>query len=99
MDLERCVARQKADGKLLLGDPRQQTPGAIRKSGRMIASGNARSVHHIESAAMTSLCRMCNVHEIDGLVAILSVIRPGAANEGKKSAFTRRYQGKFHDRF
>ena len=59
----------------------------------MIASGNARAVHHIESPAMTSLCRMCNVNEIDGLVAIVSVIRPGAANEGKKGAFTRRYQG------
>jgi hypothetical protein len=41
----------------------------------MIACGNARAVHHIESPAMTSLCRMCNVHEIDGLVAIVSVIR------------------------
>ena len=59
----------------------------------MIAGGNARAVHHIESPAMTSLCRMCNVGEIDGLVAIVSVIRPGAANEGKKGAFTRRYQG------
>jgi DNA polymerase III alpha subunit len=35
---------------------------------------------------------MCNVNEIDGLVAIVSVIRPGAANEGKKISFTRRYQ-------
>jgi DNA-directed DNA polymerase III PolC len=58
----------------------------------MIASGGARAVHHIESPAMTSLCRMCNVREIDGLIAIVSVIRPGAANEGKKLAFTRRYQ-------
>src|SRR5204862_5216407 len=33
------------------------------------------------------------VREIDGLIAIVSVIRPGAANEGKKLAFTRRYQG------
>jgi error-prone DNA polymerase len=59
----------------------------------MIASGGARAVHHIESPAMTSLCQMSNVREIDGLVAIVSVIRPGAANEGKKLAFTRRYQG------
>jgi DNA polymerase III alpha subunit/nucleotidyltransferase/DNA polymerase involved in DNA repair len=59
----------------------------------MIAGGGARAVHHIESPAMTSLCRMCNVREIDGLIAIVSVIRPGAANEGKKLAFTRRYQG------
>src|SRR5439155_15517151 len=44
----------------------------------MIASGGARAVHHIESPAMTSLCRMCNVREIDGLIAIVSVIRPGA---------------------
>src|SRR6185436_5284309 len=59
----------------------------------MIASGGGRAVHHIESPAMTSLCKMTNVREIDGLVAIVSVIRPGAANEGKKLAFTRRYQG------
>ena len=33
------------------------------------------------------------MREIDGLIAIVSVIRPGAANESKKLAFTRRYQG------
>ncbi|MCU0787183.1 MAG: hypothetical protein MUC91_03180 [Verrucomicrobia bacterium] len=60
---------------------------------RMIAEGGGRAVHHIESPAMISLCRMTNVREIDGLIAIVSVIRPGAANEGKKLAFTRRYQG------
>ncbi|MCX6904831.1 MAG: DNA polymerase III subunit alpha, partial [Verrucomicrobia bacterium] len=59
----------------------------------MIASGGARAVHHIESPAMVGLCRQCNVREIDGLVAIVSVIRPGAANEQKKLKFTRRYQG------
>src|SRR5437867_5278007 len=59
----------------------------------MIASGGARAVHHIESPAMISLCKMCNVREIDGLIAIVSVIRPGAANGEKKMTFTRRYQG------
>jgi DNA-directed DNA polymerase III PolC len=59
----------------------------------LIASGNARAVHHIESPAMVSLCRMCNVRDIDTLIAIVSVIRPGAANENKKMEFTRRYQG------
>ena len=92
VDLERCVARDKS-GRLLVGQP--QTPGPWRDPNvwEMIASGGARAVHHIESPAMTSLCRMCNVREIDGLIAIVSVIRPGAANEGKKLAFTRRYQG------
>jgi error-prone DNA polymerase len=59
----------------------------------MIAGGGARAVHHIESPAMVGLCRQCNIHDIDTLIAIVSVIRPGAANEGKKTAFTRRYQG------
>lgn len=59
----------------------------------MIASGGARAVRHIESPAMVGLCRQSNVREIDGLVAIVSVIRPGAANEQKKQKFTRRYQG------
>ena len=59
----------------------------------MIGEGGARAVHHIESPAMLSLSRMCNVREIDGLIAIVSVIRPGAANENKKQRFARRYQG------
>lgn len=59
----------------------------------MIATGGGRAVHHIESPAMTNLCKQCNVHDVDTLIAIVSVIRPGAANEGKKLAFTRRYQG------
>ena len=92
IDLERCVAREKAGGKLLLGDPEAIEPWRDQNVWEMIAGGNARAVHHIESPAMTSLSRMCNVREIDGLVAIVSVIRPGAANEGKKLSFTRRYQ-------
>ena len=59
----------------------------------MISSGGARAVHHIESPAMVGLCRMCHVGDIDGLIAIVSVIRPGAANELKKVDFARRYQG------
>jgi DNA polymerase III alpha subunit len=35
---------------------------------------------------------MTNVRDIDTLIAIVSVIRPGAANESKKMEFTRRYQ-------
>jgi DNA-directed DNA polymerase III PolC len=92
VDLERCVAREKAGGKLLLGDPEAVDLWHDQNVWEMIAGGNARAVHHIESPAMTGLSRMCNVREIDGLVAIVSVIRPGAANEGKKLAFTRRYQ-------
>jgi DNA-directed DNA polymerase III PolC len=93
VDMERCLARDKANGRLMLGDPQAPEPWQDPQVWQMIASGGARAVHHIESPAMTSLCRMCNVGEIDGLVAIVSVIRPGAANEGKKLAFTRRYQG------
>ena len=59
----------------------------------MIASGNARGVHHIESPAMTSLACMAAVRDIDRLVAIVSVIRPGAANGLKKTQFARRAQG------
>jgi DNA-directed DNA polymerase III PolC len=58
----------------------------------LIASGGARAVHHIESPAMIGLCRQCNVRDLDGLIAIVSVIRPGAANEHKKTRFIRRYQ-------
>ena len=93
LDLEKCVAREKDNGRLLIGDPDAPEPWCYQNVWEMIASGNGRAVHHIESPAMTSLSRMCNVREIDGLVAIVSVIRPGAANEGKKQSFTRRYQG------
>ena len=59
----------------------------------LVSSGQARAVHHIESPAMISLARMCNVRDIDTLVAMVSVIRPGAANQKKKQHFTLRYQG------
>ena len=59
----------------------------------MIAAGGARGVHHIESPAMTSLIRQCNCRDIDALTAIVAIIRPGAANQGKKDQFARRYQG------
>ncbi|MFH0981250.1 MAG: DNA polymerase III subunit alpha [Planctomycetota bacterium] len=59
----------------------------------MIAGGEARGVHHIESPAMTSLIRQCQVRDIDGLTAIVAIIRPGAANQGKKDVFARRCQG------
>lgn len=68
-------------------------PWNDEKVWEMIASGGSRAVHHIESPAMIGLCRQCNVRDIDGLIAIVSVIRPGAANEGKKQSFARRYQG------
>jgi len=59
----------------------------------MIATGNARGVHHIESPAMITLEKMCNVQDIDVLIAIVSVIRPGAANMNRKSDFALRAQG------
>jgi DNA polymerase-3 subunit alpha len=93
VDLEKCVARDALTEKILHGDPQAEEPWQDPAVWEMIASGNARAVHHIESPAMTSLCRACNVREIDGLIAIVSVIRPGAANEGKKTGFARRYQG------
>ncbi|MCZ6654287.1 MAG: DNA polymerase III subunit alpha, partial [Planctomycetota bacterium] len=59
----------------------------------MIAGGNARGVHHIESPAMTSLLQQCNCRDIDCLTAVVAIIRPGAANQGKKEKFVRRHQG------
>lgn len=60
---------------------------------RMIRGGEARGVFHIESPAMTSLLKLCRCADIDCLVATVSVIRPGAANEDKKTKFARRYLG------
>ncbi|HEV2208367.1 MAG TPA: DNA polymerase IV [Verrucomicrobiae bacterium] len=73
--------------------PSPAGPFDERQVWSLIASGQARAVHHIESPAMISLCKMCNARDIDTLIAIVSVIRPGAANESKKMEFARRYQG------
>ena len=59
----------------------------------LVKTGNARGVFHIESPAMTNLLRLCRCNDIDCLVATVSVIRPGAANEDKKNLFARRYLG------
>ncbi len=59
----------------------------------LVSSGQSRGVHHIESPAMISLARMLNARDIDTLVAMVSVIRPGAANEDKKRRFALRHQG------
>ncbi|MBP7949388.1 MAG: DNA polymerase III subunit alpha [Verrucomicrobiales bacterium] len=59
----------------------------------MVSTGQSRGVHHIESPAMLTLARMCRVRDIDVLIAIVSVIRPGAANNLKKRQFSRRAQG------
>jgi len=60
---------------------------------KMIAAGEARGVHHIESPAMCTLQRMVKADNIDDLIAIVSVIRPGAANGLKKDQFALRAQG------
>lgn len=73
--------------------PHDAAPWSDAGVWQMIASGNARGVHHIESPAMTSLACMAGVRDIDCLVAIVSVIRPGAANGLKKAQFARRAQG------
>ncbi|MEX0325306.1 MAG: DNA polymerase III subunit alpha [Puniceicoccaceae bacterium] len=59
----------------------------------LVQAGEARGVFHIESPAMTSLLKLCRCADIDCLVATVSVIRPGAANEDKKTKFARRYLG------
>jgi len=59
----------------------------------MISKGHSRGVHHIESPAMLTLARMCDADNIDDLIAIVSVIRPGAANSCKKTQFANRCQG------
>jgi DNA-directed DNA polymerase III PolC len=86
-------AKQSLAGRGIKVDLASLEPWEDPQVWEMIASGGARAVHHIESPAMVGLCRQSNVREIDGLVAIVSVIRPGAANEQKKQKFTRRYQG------
>ncbi len=58
-----------------------------------ISTGDARGVFHIESPNMHGLLVMTGCHDIDCLTALESVIRPGAANEGRKRSYARRLQG------
>ena len=82
-------------GRLLLGNPQATEPWQDSEVWEMISkrpragSPSYRKSRHDEPFAV---CAMMSA-EIDGIIAIVSVIRPGAANEGKKLAFTRRYQG------
>lgn len=59
----------------------------------MVSRGDTRGIHHIESPAMTHLHQMCCCRNIDVLIAIVSVIRPGAANTMRKERFALRSQG------
>jgi DNA-directed DNA polymerase III PolC len=87
------IENRKSKIKNPLGLPTPLGPFNDPAVWSLISSGQARAVHHIESPAMISLCKMCNVRDINTLIAIVSVIRPGAANESKKMEFARRYQG------
>jgi len=73
-------------------DPHQTCDWQDTQTWNTIATGDARGVFHIESPAMTSLLVMTNCRDIDCLTAVESIIRPGAANEGKKRAYARRHQ-------
>lgn len=92
--LRDCLNNLRADGQI--------EPGAEPLAGldygdaaiyALMRQGEARGVFHIESPAMTSLLKLCRCADIDCLVAAVSVIRPGAANEDKKTRFARRYLG------
>jgi error-prone DNA polymerase len=89
-----CVDNLQAEG---LMDPSSPIPDGLDYTDdriyAMIRTGGARGVFHIESPAMTSLLALCRCADIDCLVATVSVIRPGAANEDKKTRFARRYLG------
>ncbi len=74
-------------------DVKKLAPWRDEEIWKLIRSGGARGVHHIESPAMLSLSKMVGPKTIDDLIAIVSVIRPGAANNMKKEQFARRAQG------
>src|ERR1700726_675002 len=60
---------------------------------QMIAPGAARVLARCRTPAMGTLERMVNGNNVDALIAIVSVIRPGAANNLKKEQFALRAQG------
>ena len=99
--LRDCRENLREEAERLLehsgADPRDPLAGVDygdERIYRMVREGGARGVFHIESPAMTGLLRLCRCADIDCLVATVSVIRPGAANEDKKTRFALRYLGR-----
>lgn len=82
---------ERAEGRRI--DLEREVDYADPRIWEMIATGGARGVHHIESPAMTSLIGQCHCRDIDCLTAIVALIRPGAANQGRKDTFARRHHG------
>ncbi len=68
-------------------------PPEDEQTWNLISSGQARGCFQIESPAMCNLLKMLKCRDMECLVAALSIIRPGAANQGKMLQFARRYQG------
>ena len=69
MDLDRCQWRMRQPGEEVPPEvivAPETDPWIDPKVWAMIAGGGARAVHHIESPARVSLCKMCNVREIRG---------------------------------
>src|SRR5258708_17134139 len=49
VELERCIARNKSDGRLLLGSPQATEPWQDTEVWEMISSGHGRAAHQLES--------------------------------------------------
>jgi DNA polymerase-3 subunit alpha len=96
IDRTEAIHCRKDQGNLLPSSPiclERDVDYSDADTWELIATGNARGVHHIESPAMTSLIRQVNCRDIDTLTTVVALIRPGAANHGKKEMFARRMQG------
>lgn len=70
-----------------------QIPDGDEATGRLLASGDTIGCFQIESAGMQSTCRQLQVQDTAGIIAAISLYRPGPLRGGLKSTFVRRYLG------
>jgi site-specific recombinase XerD len=70
-DAKRMIAARGMEGDL-----KRREPSDHPEVWQMIAAGEARGVHHIESPAMCTLERTVNINNVDDLIAIVSLCTP-----------------------
>jgi len=71
----------------------EQIPDGDDATGWLLTAGQTVGCFQIESAGMQGTLRQLQVHDTSGIIAAISLYRPGPLRGGLKSAFVRRYLG------
>ncbi len=71
----------------------EATPDPSPVAAPLLAAGDALGVFQIESPGMRNLLRQLRPRDLDGVIAALSLIRPGPAGSGMKDLYVLRARG------